>query len=56
MASIWSGDTGHIGVHGGVDGRTVAQSPKPNFLTQMGYHIFTHGTPHARLRRVELRY
>ena len=38
---IWSRDTGHIGIHGGVDVRTVVRSPKPNsFLAQMGYHIF----------------
>ena len=40
MALIWSGDTGHIGIHRGVDGRTVVRSPKLNFLAQVGYHIF----------------
>ena len=29
---IWLRDTGHIGIHGGVDGR---HGYKPNFLTSM---------------------
>ena len=36
---IWLCDTGHIGIHGGVDGRTVTKT-KPNFLASVGYHIF----------------
>ena len=33
--TIWSRDTGHIGLHGEVDGRTVAKSQTglPYFLT-----------------------
>ena len=31
--TIWPRDTGHIGLHGEVDGRTVAKS-------QIVYHIF----------------
>ena len=34
--AMWSRDTGHIGIYGGVDDRTVVRWPKPN----MGYHIF----------------
>ena len=44
---IWLRDTGHIGIHGGADGRTYVctdvhdvMAIKPNFLTSMGYHIF----------------
>ena len=44
---IWLCDTGHIGIHGGADGRTYVRTDvhdvmaiKPNFLTSMGYHIF----------------
>ena len=40
---IWLHDTGHIGIHGGADGRTDVHdimAIKPNFLTLMGYHIF----------------
>ena len=44
---IWLRDTGHIGIHGGADGRTCVRTDvhdvmaiKPNFLTSMGYHIF----------------
>ena len=44
---IWLRDTGHIGIHGGADGRTYVGTDvhdvmalKPNFLTSMGYHIF----------------
>ena len=44
---IWLRDTGHIGIHGGADGRTYVRTDvndvmaiKPNFLTSMGYHIF----------------
>ena len=48
---IWLRDTGHIGIHGGADGRTDVHTYvctnvhdvmaiKPNFLTSMGYHIF----------------
>ena len=39
---IWSCDTGHIGIYGGVDVLT-----KPNL--QMGYHIFLKGLGHAIL-------
>lgn len=34
--AIRSHETGHIGIHGGVDGHTVT---KPLFLAQIGYHI-----------------
>ena len=48
---IWLRDTGHIGIHGGADGRTYVRTYvctdvhdvmaiKPNFLTSTGYHIF----------------
>ena len=40
---IWLRDTGHIGIHGGADGRTDVHDVmaiKPNFLTSMGYHKF----------------
>ena len=39
---IWLRDTGHIGIHGAADVRTVddVMAIKPNFLTSMGYHIF----------------
>ena len=48
---IWLRDSGHIGIHGGTDGRTDIRTYvctdvldvmaiKPNFLTSMGYHIF----------------
>ena len=40
MAAIWSGDTGHIGIHGGVDGHTIVAVTKTNFLAQMSHHIF----------------
>ena len=40
---IWLRDTGHIGIHGGADGRTYVSTDvhdvmaiKPNFLTSMG--------------------
>ena len=40
-------DTGHIGIHAGLDGRTDVctaiydvMATKPNFLASMGYHIF----------------
>ena len=39
-------DTGHIGIHGGVNGRTYVwtvddiMAIKPKFLASMGYHIF----------------
>ena len=39
-------DTGHIGIHGGVGGRTYIgtvddiMAIKPQFLALMGYHIF----------------
>ena len=49
MATIWSGDTGHIGIHGGVDGRTVV---KTKFSRTDGLAYFlTRGA-----RRAELRY
>ena len=40
---IWLRDTGHIGIHGGMDVRTDVydvMAIKPNFLASMGYHIF----------------
>ena len=44
---IWLRDTGHIGIHGGADGRIYVRTDvhdvmaiKPNFLTSMGYHKF----------------
>ena len=39
---IWLRDTGHIGIDGWADVRTVddVMAIKPNFLTSMGYHIF----------------
>ena len=39
-------DTGHIGIHGGLDGRTYVRTLddvmaiKPRFLASMSYHIF----------------
>ena len=54
---IWLRDTGHIGIHGGADGRTDVRTDvhdvmaiKPNFLTSMGYHIYflSNGAPRAR--------
>ena len=39
---IWSRDTGHIGLHGEVDGRTVAKS-------QIVYYIFLPMALRARL-------
>ena len=62
---IWLRDTGHIGIHGGADGRTDVRTDvhdvmaiKPNFLTSMGYHIFLAMMLRARppSARVELRY
>ena len=47
--------TGHIGIHGGADGRTDVHDVmaiKPNFLKSMGYHIFLTMVLRApRLRR-----
>ena len=44
---IWLCDSGHIGIHGGADGRMDVHTDihdvmaiKPNFRTSMGYHIF----------------
>ena len=45
---IWLRDTGHIGIHGGVDGltyvrtdgRTIDDAKIPQFLVSMAYHIF----------------
>ena len=44
---IWLRDTGHIGIHGGADGRIYLPTDvhdvmaiKPNFLSSMGYHKF----------------
>ena len=63
-AVIWLHDTGHIGIHGGADGRTYVRTDvhdvmaiKPNFLTSMGYHIFLAMVlrRHTPLARAELR-
>ena len=59
---IWLRDTGHIGIHGGVDGQTYVRTDvedvmaiKPNFLTSMGYHIFLAMVLRARAPKAPLR-
>ena len=54
---IWLRNNGHIGIHGGADGRAYVRTDihdvmaiKPNFLTSMGYHIFLAMVLHARAR------
>ena len=44
---IWLRDTGHTGIHGGVDGRTIddVMAKKLKFLALMGYHIFLRTVP-----------
>ena len=56
---MWLRDTGHIGIHGWVDGRTYVRTDvhdvmaiKPNFLTSMGYHIFLSAWKTARFPSV----
>ena len=49
---MWSGDTGHIGIHGGVDGRTVTKTTRTDGLP----YFLTNGAPRARLLRAELLY
>ena len=42
MYAVNYSDTGHIGIYGGADVRTVddVTARKPKFLASMGYHIF----------------
>ena len=58
---IWLHDTGHIGIHGGADGRMyirtyvhAVKAIKPNFLTSMGYHIFLTMELHAWSSAIKL--
>ena len=59
---IWLRDTGHMGIHGGADGRTYVctdvhdvMAIKTNFLTSMGYHIFLAMMLRARADRKRLK-
>ena len=59
LEPIWLRDTGHIGIHGEVDGRTTyvrtiddVMAKKTKFLAWMGYPLFLTMVlrEHARLR------
>ena len=43
--TIWSSDTGHIGIHGGVDVRTFVRSHGDQFSRTVTIYNLTHGAP-----------